>query len=127
MVRSASTAGAVAAVGARRARVFMPWIRFRTFIASASTEEVACVLAALAALGAGFALPADLHDLRRQLDAVLLRDRVERARAGHLGLGCRLLLPLRRRALRTARRARGGPACGGGFSRRAGRHGHDLR
>src|SRR5437764_13938921 len=67
-VRSGSTAGAWPAFAARRPRGLSFWT---TFMRSASAEEVAGELAALAALGAGLALPADLHLRRRKLDAVL--------------------------------------------------------
>src|SRR5438552_16957731 len=102
-MRSASVVGADVSAGARPARGFK---RLMTLMRSASSEEVARELAALAALGALRTLLADLHDLGWELDAVLLGGGVDRRSAGHLGLRRALLA---QRALR--RSLVGSPGC----------------
>src|SRR5690348_112295 len=104
-VRSGSTTGASGAAACMRfARGFSVWSRFITFICSVP-EEVAGEFAALAALDALAARLADLHDLGRQLHAVLPGGRVNRARSAHLRRRALALLRLLGRALRTGRRS----------------------
>src|SRR3954451_11873730 len=114
-VRSGSTAGACAAAGfACLAPGSSLWT---TLMGSASAEEVAGELAALAALGTGLALAADLDLRGRQLDAVLggsLLGAVGGRARGRL----RSVVLLRRRALHH-RRAGGCPGRGGSRGARA--------